>query len=125
LTLKVGDNSKLKKLYSKYKGLIADAENEEDLLLVIELIESELDLNEENAGTYYIVDLLLLARQKGIKLRRHDILEYYMTPTHIGFSLATDVHSIDDLDLDRYSKRISKIVDRFGYVKPSIDMSIF
>ena len=125
LTLKVGDNSKLKKFYSKYKGLIADAENEEDLLLVIELIESELDLNEGNAGTYYIVDLLLLARQKGIKLRRHDVLEYYMTPTHIGFSLATDVHSIDDLDLDRYSKRISKIVDRFGYVKPSIDMSIF
>jgi len=118
-------------LSAKVKKLISDVINIEELSIVMEIVSEMLidTINEKKKdsekpekankkGSFYILDLVLAYRQNGFILREDDVIEYYLTTTKEGYSIAQEVTSVAQIDKDRYLRDINRIIDRFDYANP-------
>jgi len=99
-------------------GLIKDAQNIEELSIIMEIVTEMISGSSERKGSFYILDLVMAYKQKGFSLREDDIIEYYLTTTKEGYSIAEDVTSDTMIDKNRYLRDINKIIERFDYANP-------
>ncbi len=100
-------------------GLIKDVIDIEELSIIISAINDMILEEPERKGSFYILDIVMAYKQKGIILREDDIIEYYLTATKEGYSIADDIISINQIDKNRYLHDINRIIERFEYANPA------
>jgi DNA-binding winged helix-turn-helix (wHTH) protein len=87
-------------------------------MIILHTLTGDLVSQNKKLTGHYIIDIVMAYKRKGIRLRKHDIIEYYMTYTQEGYSIAEDVSSINDIDTSRYLTEINRIIERFEYANP-------
>lgn len=98
------------------KNLIKDAQSYDQLITVIDLLRES--TGRSAAASYFLLDLITQSINRGHPVSEDTMIEYFWTKTPSGYSLAEDVESVDQLDLERYMTEINNIIERFEYADP-------
>jgi hypothetical protein len=99
-----------------FKQLIKDCLTMEQMNIVLGVI-SESD-HTGTASKYFMLNLMMKLKMRGHDVSEEDVIEYYYTKSSEQYSLAEDVTSVEQLDLERYESDVAKVVERFSFADP-------
>lgn len=102
-----------------YVQLIKDCETIDQLDIVLRVI-SEAEEHSAGTGRHFMLTLAMMLLKKGRIVEEDDIIEYYFTKTSNRLSLAEDVDTMENIDIDRYERQIDKICQRFSLADDTI-----